>query len=337
MDKQVELEEIEAFFQDYLDSYFKKRNFHDLEPKLGDDLHGIGTGLHEVAQDRQAANRIFQQDLQEAPDPIEYSLLSLTITRPFQGVGYITSELNLKTVIEEQPVSFQHLRMSLAVTKDKDAWLVRQLHVSFPTAAHEAGESYPVKKLKEQKEFLERVVEEKTAQLEAALRKSAHQANTDQLTGLKNRYFMDQALKEAVSQALELGSPLSLIMLDVDHFKTVNDSFGHQEGDVILKKFATALTTGLPESCTLARWGGEEFLILCPDQDVNQALELVKSIQLNLRSVDFRPLYQVTASFGVTQLEAGDSLDSLLLRADKGLYLAKSRGRDQAATFRSAD
>ena len=326
-------DELKDFFHSYLHHYFTRRDFSALSLMLGDELHGVGSGLYEVGKDRQASDRIFQQDIREAPESIEYEILSLTLTQPNDETGFITSELNLSTCIEQQPIRLKHLRVTLGLTRQQGKWVIQQLHASFPTQVHEDDESYPIKELREQKRVLEAMVSEKTAALERALKQSVLLANTDQLTGLKNRSCIDALLLDNLHQAKSLVRPLSIILLDVDHFKQINDSFGHQVGDEVLKKFASILKQSLPRHCEIGRWGGEEFLITCANTSLNQAVELARSIQQNLLKSNLIAQQKMTASFGVAALSAEDTLDSLLLRADRGLYQAKHQGRNQIAVF----
>lgn len=168
------------------------------------------------------------------------------------------------------------------------------------------------------------------------LRRLNHQlqikSHTDSLTGLANRAALDSRFAIAHEQAQRYGRPLSLIMLDIDHFKRVNDDFGHQIGDRVLCEFTELLKRCARASDGLGRWGGEEFLLLCPETDLQQAVAFAERICARAREQAFASGRQQTLSAGVAELVPGDTLDALLQRADAALYQAKHEGRDRVCS-----
>lgn len=152
---------------------------------------------------------------------------------------------------------------------------------------------------------------------------------TDALTGVFNRRYFQQRLLEQLQLAQRIGAPLALIMLDFDHFKQVNDTYGHEVGDEVLKELCRRLGQRLRRSDVLCRIGGEEFVVLCPGSQAHQARELAESLWQVVREQPFATVGRVTASFGVASWQAGDDADSLLRRADEGVYAAKQAGRDR--------
>lgn len=169
---------------------------------------------------------------------------------------------------------------------------------------------------------------------EMELRKRAEailkrQATTDMLTGLFNRHRMSELLHEEIVRARRYGTPFSVMMLDIDHFKSINDRYGHDRGDEVLKALALRVDKVLRESDRFARWGGEEFLILLPGTDMPGALELAERCRQALTSSPFEEVGEVSASIGVALYESDESMRELLQRADKALYQAKSAGRDR--------
>ena len=154
-------------------------------------------------------------------------------------------------------------------------------------------------------------------------------AKTDMLTGVMNRRsFINSAEKEQL-RSTRYQQNLSLIYCDIDFFKQVNDKFGHAIGDNTLKLFSTLLEMNLRKTDYLGRWGGEEFIILVPEADLEFAHQLAEKLRVVLMSSSFAPVEQLTASFGVAQYHDGDTLDSVCERADKALYLAKNQGRNR--------
>jgi diguanylate cyclase (GGDEF)-like protein len=159
------------------------------------------------------------------------------------------------------------------------------------------------------------------------------QATTDDLTGLVNRRRFIEALESEIVRASTFASPLSVVLGDLDHFKLVNDRFGHHAGDEVLRRFAELVREHLRDVDVPGRLGGEEFAILLPGTDALGAVAVAERVRRSLR--ELRPTPdpddEVTASFGVAQLAEGESGDELLRRADIALYRAKSEGRDKVA------
>jgi diguanylate cyclase (GGDEF)-like protein len=158
------------------------------------------------------------------------------------------------------------------------------------------------------------------------------QATTDVLTGVYNRLKFNEVLGAEIKRVMRHFSPLSLIMLDIDHFKGINDTFGHSTGDRVLQQMAQLLKDNLRKYESLARWGGEEFMILVPDDDLEQASQLAERLRGIIEQSTFSAASPVTGSFGVTQLREDDTIDSFINRADDALYRAKKRGRNRVET-----
>jgi diguanylate cyclase len=145
-----------------------------------------------------------------------------------------------------------------------------------------------------------------------------------------------------VADAKARGTALSLIMGDIDNFKKVNDLFGHQIGDEVLKMFARVLTDNAHARDTVARYGGEEFAIILPETRLESARQLAERMRRQLETMELavtdsgQQLGKITASFGIAELGAEDSPDSLMQRADAMLYSAKCAGRNHVAIHRAA-
>jgi diguanylate cyclase (GGDEF)-like protein/PAS domain S-box-containing protein len=154
----------------------------------------------------------------------------------------------------------------------------------------------------------------------------------DQLTGLANRRFIERKLKTAL---LEVGSESALhglIFLDVDHFKRINDTFGHPEGDRVLSMVANNLSSNLRESDFPARWGGEEFLVLLPNSGQREVQMVAEKLRALVESSSLRiheTTLQVTISMGATLLRPGDTLETAIQRADELMYVSKTTGRNR--------
>ncbi|WP_240455691.1 sensor domain-containing diguanylate cyclase [Halomonas faecis] len=155
------------------------------------------------------------------------------------------------------------------------------------------------------------------------------QATRDHLTGTHNRRAFDQAIRQAIRHSEHSGDGFSLLLFDIDHFKAVNDTYGHDTGDAILKRLASRAGEGLRSTDLLARWGGEEFAILLLDTPLKGAATFAERLRDQVASTRFEGL-TITISLGITEYLPGDDLDSMLVRADDALYRAKRGGRNTA-------
>ena len=174
------------------------------------------------------------------------------------------------------------------------------------------------------------------ASLRVTLSETLELSLRDSLTNLFTRRHFDSTLSREIRKADKSSAPLSLILADIDHFKRINDNFGHPIGDEVLKKFAEILQAGAGESGSVARYGGEEFAIILPATSAPAAGKLADEIRERLESTKWlmrgvTPLGVITASFGVAQHHAEESPDSLIQRADAKLYLSKATGRNRVS------
>jgi len=163
-------------------------------------------------------------------------------------------------------------------------------------------------------------------ELEQLLRQ---QAFTDPLTGLANRRSFDSRMAAEVSRAERYHSPLSLMFLDIDHFKAINDSHGHMVGDQVLAEMARLVSGSVRGSDSLARWGGEEFVLLSPGTRMDEMARLAEKLRVLISRHTFPVVDQaVTCSFGVAELKEGETVADIIRRADEALYEAKAAGRN---------
>jgi diguanylate cyclase len=158
---------------------------------------------------------------------------------------------------------------------------------------------------------------------------------TDPLTGLGNRKYFDRSIETLVQSAMASGEPLSLLMFDIDHFKSFNDSYGHLTGDQVLRLVGMSLKQTIKGQDITARYGGEEFAVVLPNTALRQALTVADHIRRAVMSKELKKkstgeiLGRVTISVGVSMLKPGDDTDSLIERADACLYAAKRAGRNR--------
>jgi two-component system cell cycle response regulator len=171
--------------------------------------------------------------------------------------------------------------------------------------------------------------------LRDSLDQSLELAVTDQLTGLHNRRYMEGQLEALVRRAVVGGDPVSVLVVDIDHFKKINDGFGHDAGDEVLREFAVRLASNVRAIDLPVRFGGEEFVVVMPDTELDHAHRIAERIRLHVAGSPFRvqggaELLTVTISIGVAaSLGEGDTPTRLLRRADEALYEAKATGRNR--------
>lgn len=151
---------------------------------------------------------------------------------------------------------------------------------------------------------------------------------TDRLTGLANRQKLDEVLEQERVRYQRYQHPYSVIILDIDRFKEINDQFGHQTGDVALRAVSQVLANAVRSSDTVGRWGGEEFLVVCPQTDLNGALTLAETLRTVVEGAESGVPRRITASFGVAQATRADTTE-LVNRADRALYRSKEEGRNR--------
>ncbi len=211
------------------------------------------------------------------------------------------------------------------------------------TAMQAGIDEYLIKPVAPEKLSLRLATAHRVLKLEQALKRKLEEARqlatTDSLTRLYNRVFLDERLPLEVKRAIRYDRPLSIIFSDIDHFKTINDSYGHQAGDEVLKNFARRMKENVRDEVDwLARYGGEEFVLILPETDIDGAMIVANRLQRVVAgtpiSVDNREI-GVTASFGAASFSPRSDIDAatmameLLGRADRCLYAAKEGGRNR--------
>jgi diguanylate cyclase len=178
--------------------------------------------------------------------------------------------------------------------------------------------------------------------LRAHLAEAQEMGMRDPLTSLSNRRCFDASLARELADAKARSVPLSLVMGDIDNFKKINDLYGHQIGDEILKTFAGVLVDNVHARDTVARYGGEEFALILPETHIESARQLTERVRRKVESLQLavtesgQQIGTITASFGVAELAPGDDAEALIQRADHKLYEAKCGGRNRVAADRAA-
>ena len=154
-------------------------------------------------------------------------------------------------------------------------------------------------------------------------------AQEDRLTGVFNRAKFDEFVEHEIAKFKRYGEEVSLIICDIDHFKQVNDTYGHITGDNVLKSVANVMKEHIRETDILARWGGEEFVILLPNTPLQSAISVAEKIRCDIELTTFETVGRITLSCGVSEIKSGDSEESWFKRSDHALYEAKKAGRNR--------
>jgi len=213
-------------------------------------------------------------------------------------------------------------------------------NVSRMIGAHQNIDAY--KRLSDissrEKHSLEDIIEARTLelsqlnkQLEEHVRKSEYYAMTDFLTSLSNRYSFEQKLSNEIARSHRFQQPLSLMVLDLDNFKSINDKYGHPKGDEVLVAVGDVLAQNIRQIDIAARWGGDEFAMLLPNTPLQQAVEVAEKLRLAIKSKLEQLQLTSSASFGVVELLQGESQTDFVRRADMALYQSKNDGRNKVS------
>ncbi|MDB2562773.1 diguanylate cyclase [Sulfurimonas sp.] len=168
--------------------------------------------------------------------------------------------------------------------------------------------------------------------LESKYKEYESRASKDALTGLYNRHKFAELYLSSYTSMTQRNNKMSLILLDIDFFKKVNDTFGHNVGDQVLIQLSHVLLRTLRNIDIICRWGGEEFIILLPTADLKSGQALAEKLRLNVEKMDLETVGGVTSSFGLCEVREGESMEDCVSRADRALYLAKSNGRNCVKT-----
>ena len=330
--KMTVVEQIKTAFLQYLDAYFSRRDIAATKSMFSPSISCIGTGWDELAFNPQDTIALFSRDFAGAPNTVAFTINDLRVVELSDVSGLASAQMDMSTVIQGQVMQFFKLRKTVIFKKFDDAWLIEFMHISLPTTEHGSDESYPVKELEDRMAVLTRLVDEKTAELSAALDENKRLAAIDKLTGAFNRRILDENLLTELQRSERYGDPFSVILLDIDYFKNINDRYGHLAGDRFLAEFARLIGQRLRSTDVLGRWGGEEFLVLSPKASIGEIVILAETLRKAVESHDFGLSETRTVSAGVSSYAAGDTPEKLLQRADNALYKAKRSGRNRVCS-----
>lgn len=325
---------IRSLFMTYLEMYAGRDE--RLTEMFSDDFSGFTGGGDCLVADRAEWVRITRQDFAQVPLPIRIEILDLAFQDLADDVLVATGFFHFHLPIEESFLSRKVVRLLLIFRREGMGWKIVHSGISVPYGLVRKGEIYPLDALGERTRELEELVEERTRALEEANTTLEALSNTDGLTGIANRRAFDGRLEQEWRRGQRTGSPLALLMLDLDNFKHFNDRYGHLAGDRCLQAVARILArSGRRADEIAARYGGEEFVVLLPETTCDEAVEVARLIQQGVWKLALAHegtiLGIVTVSLGVAAAIPSPLrvAEDLVRMADAALYRAKHAGRNR--------
>ena len=332
---------IRSLFDEYIEMYASRDE--RLIDRFSENFSGYAGSSDLLVKDRAEWVKITRQDFAQVPKRIHIEMRDISLQDLSDDVVAVTAFFRIHLPIPEHILSRETARLVLVFRRERHDWMIVHSGISVRFGIASEGEIYPMQSLRERNLELEAIVEDRTRALEEANRRLEAQSNTDGLTGIANRRSFDGVFAREWDRGQRSGTPLALVMLDVDFFKHFNDHYGHLAGDACLQSLSRALAhAGRRAGELVARYGGEEFVVLLPNTGFEDVLESARHIQqviwsLAMPHVD-APRGIVTASLGVACVQPSRELSpqSLLQQADIALYRAKQAGRDCIRTSAEA-
>jgi len=323
-----------SLFEDYIEMYASRDD--RLTTRFSTNFSGYAGSSDILVTDRDEWIRITRLDFAQVPERIRIEMLDISLQDLADDVVSVTAFFHIHLPIPEHILARETARLVLIFRLEGDVWMIAHSGISVPFGLAADGEIYPMANLRERNRELEALVEERTSALEEANRKLEALSNTDGLTSIANRRSFDQALIREWGRGQRAGTRLALIMLDVDLFKHFNDQYGHLAGDACLQAIARLLAqSGRRAGELVARFGGEEFVVLLPDKGLDDAERIAIRILDEIRALALPhigvPAGIVTVSLGVASLTPSRNYlpECLVEHADRALYRAKQAGRNR--------
>ncbi|WP_298214590.1 diguanylate cyclase [Acidovorax sp.] len=328
-------------FDEYIEMY-AARDVRLLD-RFSDNFSGFSGSSDVLVKSRAEWLEVTRQDFAQVPQRIGIEMVDLQVQDLGEDLLAVTAFFHIHLPVPDALFSRETARKVVLFRREGRAagaegdWKIAHISVSIPFGNAGSGEIYPIEDLRQRNRELESLVAERTEALAQANHRLELLSNTDGLTGIANRRHFDDALAREWARAQRAGTPLALIMLDVDVFKHFNDHYGHLAGDACLQALAVTLaqTGARREGELAARFGGEEFVVLLPGSDLPAAAEVARHIQATIQQLalphEGAPHGIVTVSFGVASLQPQrDQLpEELVRRADRAMYRAKQGGRNR--------
>lgn len=316
-------------FDQYIKAYLTERDWSKTATLLAESFCGFGTGLEERTYNLAEALLLYEKDIESAPNQIEVHFHKQELQLIDANNALVAAELDMETVILEQTVKFNNLRLMLVMHRDENKIEIVGMHLSFPTDIHESDESFPLKELEERTHLLRKMVDQRTKSLKQAYDELAELINRDRLTQLSSRHYFEEALVNEQIRYKNFKRDYTLLLIDIDDFKSINDQYGHPMGDEILKSVAEIIRKLARKTDIVARWGGDEFVILLPETELDMAKSIGESIREAVQNSKYQVAAEITLSIGISGSRENCEAQSLFRIVDDAMYRAKKTGKNQ--------
>ncbi len=294
-------------------------------------ITGFGAGKDETVLTFEQAIRLIEREQAQGPDKMRVKSDLLTASQISDSLTLIMALVSHEIPFGGTRKTCGPARYSALLKWEDGGWKIFHLHISEPWAAQEEGEAHSIGQMDERNRQLNEAVAKKTGELRAAMESLEKMAATDKLTGAFNRHKFEEIVERELLNANRRQTSISMIMLDLDHFKKVNDDYGHLKGDLVLSQVVQLIRLNLRDMDMLVRWGGEEFILLLPGRTSREAALAAQRIRRLVFQEDFGIQMKISISAGVGQYHAGETFDAWLARTDQLMYQAKQKGRNQVA------
>ncbi len=324
---------IHSLFEEYIEMYSSRDD--RLTSRFSDNFSGYAGSSDVLVTSKDEWIRVTRQDFAQVPGQIHIKMLDLSLQDLAEDIVAVTAFFHINLPVPEHILSRETARLVLIFRQENNDWKIVHSGISIPYGLANDGEIYPMSRLEKRNLELEQIVENRTKELAEVNRLLEIQSNTDSLTNVGNRRYFDQMLIHEWNRGQRSGTPLALIMLDIDHFKRFNDLYGHLAGDTCLQTLAKGLAeSGRRAGELVFRYGGEEFALLLPNVDKQAALETAKHIH---EKVALLAIPHADSSFGIVTASLGVAIlqpsnhrlpVELVRQADAALYRAKMAGRN---------
>jgi diguanylate cyclase (GGDEF)-like protein len=302
---------------------------------FNNNITGFGTGEDETVTNLEQAFFMLDREHEQVPNPTRVKVELLASRAVSHSLCLLMALVTHEIMFAEKWEKYGPARYSALLEKNNSGWKILHLHISEPWKAQEDGEAYPLMQLEEKNRLLNEAIAEKTRELRAALTAMEAMATTDELTNAYNRRKFREIANHEISRAHRYRNTLSLIILDLDNFKEINDTYGHLTGDRVLQQIVQVIRPALREVDALARWRGDEFIILLPEQSLERTVVVAQRIKTVVGEHDFGISFPIRMSMGVAQYWINEGFEGWLKRADELLYQAKHAGRDRVVWAKS--
>ncbi len=341
------------FIKEFFKRFFIERDIATILPTVSKNLTGFGPLKYTVAFSFDQSLKNLKQELDTIPAPIDYQIRQSRVKALSSDIFLYIAVLDISIDLDTKTVPLKDLRVSFVISTSKEGeFLFEHMHLSYPTASAVFAETGLESSDKSLSQIMEDVVHHRIKDVNEAYKELEQVISTDDLTGLRSRIKIEEDVNTELRRASRYGSIFSIVMMDLDRFKLLNDWYGHLFGDFVLKEFGSMLNGALRETDFAGRWGGDEFLLMFPQATFAKAQIVMKKLLDRYQKVtvesllvryqkeypglfsvdDFSaiskdselfPFKKMSFSYGIAEYRIKDTLLHLINRADIGLYEMK--------------